>query len=150
MHALLGREASRDLFDSHQLLTKWPLDQQKLRLAFVVYAGMERDDWRRINLDNIQFTVKDIRDKLIPVLKTSEAPLNSSIAIETWAKHLVEGCRTAFYTLLSFQENEIEFLELLQQEGTLKPELISNDNNFCQRIAQHPSLLWRAQQSLAN
>ena len=74
LHALLGREASRDLFDSHQLLTNWPLEPQKLRLAFTIYAGMERDDWRRIGLDNIQFTVKDIHDKLLPVLKASVAP----------------------------------------------------------------------------
>jgi predicted nucleotidyltransferase component of viral defense system len=83
LHALLGREASRDLFDSHQLLTKWPLDPQKLRLAFVTYAGMERDHWERISIDNIQFTVKDIRNKLVPVLRVSEAPANSLSAVES-------------------------------------------------------------------
>lgn len=65
LHALLGREASRDLFDSHRLLTEWPLDNQELRLAFTVYAGMEQDHWQRIHPDNVKFTVKDIRDKLV-------------------------------------------------------------------------------------
>ena len=148
LHALLGREASRDLFDSHQLLTKWPLDPQKLRLAFIVYAGMERDHWTRISLDNIQFTVKDIRDKLVPVLKTSEAPQNSARVVEAWAKGLVDECRTALAPILLFQDNEIEFLERLQREGEIRPELINNDDNFCQRVIQHPSLLWRAQKAL--
>lgn len=146
LHAFLGREASRDLFDSHQLLTKWPLDPQKLRLAFIIYAGMERDRWQRISIDNIQFTTKDIRDKLIPVLKTSEAPSNSVSAVETWAKRLVEECREALTTMLIFHEKEIEFLDRLQKEGRIQPELLSNDDDLCQRILQHPSLLWRAQQ----
>lgn len=148
LHALLGRQASRDLFDSHQLLTKWPLNRQKLRLAFTVYAGMERDHWQRIKLDNIQFTVKDIRDKLIPVLKMSEAPLNSKSAIESWANRLVTECREKFATLLPFEKNEIEFLERLWRQGEIRPELISNDENFCMRITHHPSLLWRAKKSL--
>src|SRR5262245_9788923 len=93
LHALLGRQASRDLFDSHQLLTRWPLNPEKLRLAFVVYAGMERDHWQRISSDNIQFTVKDIRDKLIPVLKMGVAPFNSTSEAEAWAKRLVTECQ---------------------------------------------------------
>ena len=148
LHALLGREASRDLFDSHQLLTRWPLDPKKLKLAFTIYAGMERDDWQRISLDNIQFTVKDIRDKLIPVLKTRETPPNASSLIDTWAKQLVEECQEALSTILIFQDNEIEFLERLQKDGVIQPSLLSDDEALCQRILQHPSLLWRAQQVL--
>jgi predicted nucleotidyltransferase component of viral defense system len=147
LHALLGREASRDLFDSHRLLTKWSLDPQKLRLAFVIYAGMERAPWQRISIDSIQFTVKDIRDKLVPVLKTSEAPPNSPSMVEVWAKHLVDECRTALTSLLPFKEHEIEFLECLQQSGEIRPELISDDSSLCQRVVQHPSLLWRAKQA---
>lgn len=148
LHALLGREASRDLFDSHQLLKKWQLDPKKLRLAFTVYAGMERDGWQRISPDNIQFTVKDIRDKLFPVLKSSEAPHTSSRAIEAWANQLADECRAAFSLLLPFQENEIKFLECLHQQGEIHPELISDDTEFCQRIIKHPSLLWRVKQRM--
>jgi predicted nucleotidyltransferase component of viral defense system len=53
LHALLGREASRDLFDSYQLFSNWTLDSKKLRLAFVIYAGMEKS-WQEIKIDNIQ------------------------------------------------------------------------------------------------
>jgi predicted nucleotidyltransferase component of viral defense system len=149
LHALLGREASRDLFDSHQLLTKWKFDPQKLRLAFVVYAAMERDGWQRITLENVKFRVKDIRDKLIPVLKTSEAPANSPRAVEVWANFLVDECRAALAKIINFQENEIEFLERLQKFGEIRPELISDNTDFCQRVLQHPSLHWRAKQVLS-
>ena len=44
--ALLSRAASRDLFDTSQLLHVGGLDVAKLRLAFVVYGGISRKDWR--------------------------------------------------------------------------------------------------------
>jgi len=148
LHALLGREASRDLFDSHRLLTQWDLDKQKLRLAFTIYAGMERDDWQRLHVDQVKFSVKDIRDKLIPVLKSNETPNNSSHEIKEWANRLVENCKTELLSVLPFQSHEIEFLECLQKHGEIRPDLISNDENFNQRVMQHPSLLWRAKQVL--
>jgi len=143
LHALLGREASRDLFDSHQLLTGWKLNFKKLRLAFTVYAGMERDDWQRISLDNIKFTVKDIRDKLIPVLRLDVSPSTSGRAIEEWAKKLVEECKMSFSNLLPFSTNEIEFLECLQRRGEIRPDLLTDDKEFCERVIKHPLLNWR-------
>lgn len=52
LHALLEREASRDLFDSYQLFSKLVLDSKTLRLAFVIYAGM-RKNWQDIKIDHI-------------------------------------------------------------------------------------------------
>ncbi len=43
--ALLSREAARDLFDAHQLLTQKTLEKDRLRLAFIVYGAMNRKDW---------------------------------------------------------------------------------------------------------
>ena len=148
LHALLGREASRDLFDSNQILSTWPFDPQKLRLAFTVYAAMERDNWQRISPDNIQFTIKDVRDKLIPVLKNSEIPSTSGREIKAWTDQLVEGCKAGLTKVLPFESNEIEFLERLHKFGEIKPELVSADSGFCERVVQHPSLLWRAKQAL--
>lgn len=147
LHALLGREASRDLFDSHQLLINWPLDEAKLRLLVTVYAGMERDSWKHISADNITFTVKDIRDKLIPVLQRAVAPSYSHKEIDIWAKKLVGECKEAFVKLLPFRSNEIEFLEFIENESKILPELLSEDEEFCSRVKLHPSLLWRAKQS---
>ena len=58
LNALLEREVSRDLFDSHQLLTKWPLDATKLRLAFTVYAAMRKQNWQEIKIEKVNFFCK--------------------------------------------------------------------------------------------
>lgn len=146
LHALLGREASRDLFDSHRLLTEWILEKEQLRLAFTVYAGMEQDHWQRIHPDNIKFTAKDIRDKLIPVLQKDITPFTKIDAIETWANTLIEETRNALNAVLPFSENEKEFLDCLQNYGEIKPDLFCADALFCERVKSHPSLLWRVQQ----
>lgn len=148
LHALLGREASRDLFDSHQLLTKWPLETEKLRTAFTVYAGMSKIEWREINIDKVHFTVKDIRDKLLPVLRNSEIPGTTTVKIEKWAKTLTEECKSELSNVLPFRENEIEFLDRLQGYGEIRPDLISRDSDLCERINQHPLLIWRAKHVL--
>ncbi|MBS0357983.1 MAG: nucleotidyl transferase AbiEii/AbiGii toxin family protein [Proteobacteria bacterium] len=147
LHALLGREASRDLFDSHRLLTEWLLDRQKLRLAFTVYAGMEQDHWQRIHPDNIKFTVKDIRDKLIPVLQKNISPFTKADAIESWANQLMQETKAALNAVLPFSEEEKAFLDCLKHHGEIKPEFICADDNFCERVKMHPSLLWRIQQN---
>jgi hypothetical protein len=47
--ALFARRASRDLFDSHALLSRKDLDEKRLRSAFLVFGGMNRRDWRTID-----------------------------------------------------------------------------------------------------
>src|SRR5690606_32426169 len=46
--ALCSRNASRDIFDARELLRRDDIDLQKLRLAFVVYGGLNRKDWRTV------------------------------------------------------------------------------------------------------
>jgi len=146
LNALLEREVSRDLFDSHQLLTKWPLDAEKLRLTFTVFAGMRKQGWQEITIDKVKFSVKDIRDKLLPVLKESEAPDTRFPAIEKWAKKMVDECKSSLSIVLPFRKNEIEFLKQLQKHSEIHPELISDNEDFCERVSRHPLLHWRAQQ----
>lgn len=146
LNALLEREVSRDLFDSHQLLTKWPLDVEKLRLAFTVYAGMRKQGWEQISIEHVKFSVKDIRDKLIPVLKSSEAPDMRFPATQAWATKLLDECKIALSAVLPFRQNEMEFLQQLQSHGEIRADLLSDDRDFCERVNQHPLLHWRKQQ----
>ena len=145
--ALLEREASRDLFDSHRLLTNWELDPEQLRIAFTVYSGMRRQDWDQISIDHVNFSVKDIRDKLIPVLKKSEAPDMGFPSVQTWANQLVQETKEKLSMVLPFRKNEAEFLEQVQKHGEIRPELISEDRDFCERVKLHPLLHWRKQMS---
>lgn len=150
LSALIDREASRDLYDSHQLLTQWPLNIEKLRLAFTVYTAMRRQSWQQVTVDQVRFTIKDIRDKLIPVLKASEAPRGTHTHVKIWAEQLLDECKSALSQLLPFNKNEIEFLKRFQEYGELKPELISDDKQLCQRIEAHPLLHWRKLSRLQN
>lgn len=146
LHALLDRDASRDLFDSNQLLTQWPLNAEKLRLAFTVYAGMRKQNWQEINVNKIKFSVKDIRDKLIPVLKDSQSPDTLFPSVQKWATELVNECKERLSLVLPFRNNEIEFLEQIQRYKVIRPELISDDKEFCERVGLHPLLRWRTRQ----
>ena len=149
LHALLGREASRDLFDSHALLTDWKLDSEKIRVAFTVYAAMRQYSWQQIGVDNIIFSVSDIREKLVPVLKKTETPDMSYKAIEAWAKKLVEECKEGIKIVLPFRPHEVEFLELIRNQGIIRSDLITNDPELGGRISMHPLLHWRIKQQQA-
>lgn len=58
--ALVARSASRDLFDARVLLRRPGLDRAKLRLGFVVYGGLNRVDWRAIDVDQVRTTAADV------------------------------------------------------------------------------------------
>ncbi len=147
LNALFERHVSRDLFDSHQLLTKWPLDIEKLRLAFTIYASMRKQSWQNININNLNFSVKDIRDKLIPVLNKNVEPQNYG-AVQDWASNLLNECKEALQIILPFRKNEIEFLETVQKNSVIKPDLLTDDQELRERIQQHPLINWRVQQNL--
>jgi predicted nucleotidyltransferase component of viral defense system len=51
--ALLARGQARDLFDSHRILNLTDLDLDRLRIAFVVYGGMNRKDWRTVSIKDV-------------------------------------------------------------------------------------------------
>lgn len=51
--ALLARRQVRDLFDSHRILQMDDLDPQRLRIGFVVYGAMNREEWRTVSAEDI-------------------------------------------------------------------------------------------------
>lgn len=68
--ALLARHTARDLFDAHQLLIRVPLDDAKLRLAFIEYSGMNIEDWRKVSVEHVAFGAEELKRNLIPVLRS--------------------------------------------------------------------------------
>lgn len=146
LHALLERCAARDLFDSHQLITQWPLDKTKLRLGFTLYAGMRKLNWQKFNADSVIFNVDDIRNQLIPVLKRSIIPGTQYKEVQAWAEQLVLECKVAFQDLLPFNQQEQLFLTHLEERGEIKPELLLAEESFCRQVKCHPLLKWRIQQ----
>jgi len=141
MAALFARQASRDLFDVNLLLTQQKLNVERLRLAFVVYGAMNRKDWRTISINDIAFDQRNLRDTLIPVLRKDYL---AGQDIEEWSTGLVESCKKAFSVLLPFSKAENEFLDLILDRGEIKPALLTKDARLVDRIANHPSLQWKA------
>lgn len=143
LHALFSRHASRDLFDTHHLLSKCAFDIERLRLAFVTYMAASKKDWRDVQIKNIEFDVADLKNNLLPVLRKSESLPTSRIAITQWAESLVSECRTLLKTILPFTEAEQAFLTKVQTHGEIDPTLICADHQLIEKILAHPALHWR-------
>jgi predicted nucleotidyltransferase component of viral defense system len=141
--ALLTRQTARDLLDASQLFASVLLDSEKLRLAFVVYGGMSRKDWRNVSLDDISYNLNEVANNLLPTLRGQDvAGIKDTKA---WADDLVAGCRQALSVVLPMRENENEFIEMLNDKGEIHPELLTADESMMDRIVGQPGLLWKAQ-----
>ena len=140
--ALLARGASRDLFDARQLLEKGDFDRETLRLAFVVYGGINRVDWRTISTDSVTTTASDVKRQLLPMLRNDIRPAASDV--ERWTSDLIEEVRALLHAVLPLSEHEIEFLERLNGQGEIEPSLLTTDVELQQRITTNPGLKWKA------
>jgi hypothetical protein len=140
--ALLSREAGRDLFDAHQLLTQKTLEKDRLRLAFIVYGAMNRKDWRTVSQEDISFGAAELANELIPVLRTDA--MSDAREPETRVARLIQECRQAISIVLPFTKNEREFLDHLLDRGEIYPSLITDDEEMMKKIQNHPGLQWKA------
>jgi len=140
--ALMSRRASRDLYDAHRLLvdpkSRQNIDMSRLRLAFLVYGGMNRRDWRTISIEDIGFDSTELQNKLVPVLNQNDLQQTS------FAERLVTECQDILSHLLPFTENENAFLDRLLDAGEIEPSLITSDTEMQKKISLHPGLLWKA------
>lgn len=140
--ALLSRQASRDLFDAHQLLTTQTLDPNRLRLAFILYGAMNRKDWRTVKIDDVGVDAGELEDQLAPLL--SESSLGRITDRHAWAETIIAECRTALSVVLPMDASQLKFLNRLLDAGEIDPSLLTDDADMHDRIAQHPALLWKA------
>lgn len=146
LSALIDRQTGRDLFDAYHLLTQMKLDNEKLRLALVVYSGMNRKkDLRKISPTDINFDLTEFKNRLIPLLNKNN--LVNIPSISEWAKHLVQQCQESFNHLLPLKDNEIEFLNHLLDYGKIEADVICSDNELAKNIKLHPALNWSAQKA---
>lgn len=140
--ALMSRASSRDLFDSHLLLTQGELDPEKLRLAFVVNGAMNRKDWRTISIDNLNFSHKELKNELLPMLRKDL--LDDNDDTKTWAERLIEETYRALSIVLPLSEVELQFLNRILDEGEIEAHLLTDDLELIERISNHPQLRWKA------
>lgn len=140
--ALLARHASRDLFDSHQILTKGGIDTEQLRAAFVVYGGINRKDWRTVSVEDAGFEERELQQQLLPLLR--DEVVKGIGSYTDWARCLIEECREALSIVLPFKDNEREFLDRLLDHGQIEPSLLTQDKEVIDRLSRHPGLEWKA------
>jgi len=138
---LLARQQARELFDAHQLLHFYPLDRQRLRLAFTVYGAMNRKDWRTISTLDVDFEAEDLARQLLPLLR--EPSPGKETPVEYCARLLKES-RHALEAVLPLTDAEMEFLNRFLDKGKIDPSLLSSDVELQERIQKHPLLEWKA------
>jgi len=140
--ALLARHASRDLFDTHQLLADKNLDSKKLRLAFIAYGAMNRKDWRTVAARGIEIDYRELKTSLLPLLRTTDPFIKDDA--KGWGKKLVEECKKRLAIVLPLKDFEKEFLDRLLDHGSIEPALLTSDKQMIERLRTHPGLQWKA------
>lgn len=140
--ALLARGQARDLFDCHRIFNMDDLERDRLRIAFVVYGGMNRKDWRTVSIQDVDFDPAELTRLLIPTLDTHAIQGQGSPA--EFGARLVRECRDGLSMVLPFNNAEREFLDLLLDKGEIDSTILTADETLQKRIQQQPLLEWKA------
>ena len=140
--ALLARGQARDLFDCHRILSMDNLKKDRLRIAFVIYGGINRKDWRTISIKDVDFNAVELTKLLIPTLHVRET--KEQVSMEEFGARLVRECREGLSVVLPFTDSERAFLDLLLDRGEIDPTLLTADSSLQQRIRSQPLLQWKA------
>ena len=140
--ALLARGQARDLFDCRRILNMDDLERDRLRIAFIVYGGMNRKDWRTVSIEDVDFDSAELARQLIPTLHVRAIQEQGSPA--EYGVQLVEECRKALSVVLPFTDAEREFLDLLLDKGEIDASILTDDAALQLRIQTQPMLEWKA------
>jgi len=118
------------------------LDRDKLRLAFVVYGGLNRKDWRTVRIEDVAAEPADLKRALVPMLRADVRP--KDVEIVPWTEALVRETRTLMNVVLPLEAHELEFVERLNGAGDIAPELLTGDPAMQETIRDQPGLKWKA------
>jgi predicted nucleotidyltransferase component of viral defense system len=143
LSALFNRNASRDLFDAHYLMTKTNLDNKRLREVLVPYLAMSKVDLSSLVPQAIDFDLKDLKNRLLPVMQQQGFPRKLPM-LKLWAETMLAELREGLAKILPLHSNELEFIRTIRDEGIIQPQLITNDLELCSRITSHPAIIWAA------
>jgi predicted nucleotidyltransferase component of viral defense system len=139
--ALLARGQARDLFDCHRILTMKGIDRDRLRLAFVVYGAMNRKDWRKVSIADVNFDPDELARLLIPTLNRRFMEKQEPPA--EYGKRLVKECQAKLEAVLPLNDPEREFLDLLLEKGEIDASALTPDKALQERIHRQPLLQWK-------
>jgi hypothetical protein len=103
---------------------------------------MNRKDWRKVSVDDINFDPIDLKRQLFPMLRLNS--IETQTAPEEYGAYLVEECRKDLTNVLPFAKNEREFLDLLLDKGEIDATILTANQVLQQRIQNQPMLQWKA------
>lgn len=139
--AALSRKASRDFFDLYILKQKIEkFDLSKVRLAFIIFGGANRKNWLNVSKEKIKIDKNEMRNQLLPVLNKRNLGEVQNDLINS----IESSCKELFGLFLPLKANEKEFLEKLNKEGKICPNLLTNDSEMVDRIFSQPQLQWKS------
>lgn len=142
LSALVARRRARDLFDSRLIFSMEGLDRDRLRIAFVVYGAMDRKDWRRISVADVDLDVAELAGQLVPSLHVGS--IQGPEEAMTYGEMLVKECRQGISAVLPFTDAERAFLDLLLENGEIDASMLTDDTSLQKRIQSQPLLEWKA------
>ena len=139
--ALLERGAARDLFDVHNMIRNQVIGKEQkpmLRKGVVFYSAIGGNAkptgaYSFQTIERLQF--KQIRSTLLPVLKKGMFYDLESV------KH--EVC-SYVEDLMRLTDDEKLFIERFAMND-YRPELLFEDKEIVERVAEHPMALWKTQ-----
>jgi len=140
--ALLSRGQARDLYDCYQILSMHDIKHDYLRIAFVVYGGMNRKDWRTVSIEDIDFDASELARQLMPTLNIEIQKKNISPA--KFGEKLLNNCNKALSLVLPLKDTEMEFLNRLLDKGEIIPSILTSDKTLIRNIKKQPLLEWKA------
>lgn len=146
LSALFNRNASRDLFDAHYLLTKASLNFQKLREILIPYLSMSKVDLTRLTPQSIDYDLTDLKNRLLPVMHQEGFP-RSLPKLKAWATKMLTELRAGLTKIFPLNDNEVDFIRKIRNEGLIQPELITNNLELRDRIKMHPAIIWATKQN---
>lgn len=142
--ALVGRTAIRDAYDAMRILELDPDLPWKgtFRLPFVCSLASSREDVREIGREGWEVKEADISRELLPLLRCRAE--EDTLSAAELAERIRESVRPAREALLEWSGGERKFLDLLLDEGEIRPELLHGDASVQDRIRRQPMLKWKA------
>lgn len=139
--ALIGRSASRDLYDVHRLLSLEGLEWGWIKAATLAIGACSRRDWRTASLESVKIDPREIQRKLAICLPNNHYAVRSA---EKWIDETIALCREKYGFLFKFSRNEEEFLDCLLDSGDVDAELLDVAPDIQERIATMPMLAWKS------
>ena len=137
LRATLDRAMPRDLFDTIRLPRYAPSDWgtfrwRRIHVAMAATLPHPLYDYGSNRLDRV--TERAIREQLIPMLHRDEQPVAEELKEQAWS---------VLEPLVTLNDEEREYIDLVQK-GELLPELLfPDDEEFTALLKCHPALLWK-------